>query len=246
MPPYAYLVGSLSFVVALALLYLSAEGERLAGARRAMLWTAFLLAPAGPVSQFWHLRDYWRPVHLVAVELGAWRFGPEDYLFAFGFAGLGAGLFEVQAQSQRLPPPGRFSRWVVARMAGYGTLGLALMALAASGFGWNSLYAGILALFVPAAVMAGGRRDLWPLALLTAVEVAALFWLFYWALFLPLFPGAVGAWWRPEGVSGLRIMGVPLEEPLWAFFGGLFAGPAYRCCAGEGRALRGPSPSAGA
>ncbi|MFQ5895989.1 MAG: lycopene cyclase domain-containing protein [Nitrospinota bacterium] len=237
MVPYAYLIGSLSFVAAWGLLYLRATG-----ARRAMLWTSLLLAPAGPISQYWHLQDYWGPAHLVRVELGAWRFGAEDYLFTFGFAGLASGLFEVQAQARGLPPPGPFSRWVVCRMVGFGTLGLALMALGASGFQWNSLYAGVLAIFLPAILMVGNRRELWWLSLATAAEVAALFWLFYWALFIPLFPGVIEAWWRSEGVSGLRVMGVPLEEPLWAFFGGLFAGPAFRCCAGDEGTLSLPSP----
>ena len=225
---YAYLVGSLSFVVAWGLLYLG-----FAGARRAMLWTSLLLAPAGPISQYWHLQDYWRPTHLVRVEIGTWRFGVEDYLFAFAFAGLASGLFEFQARARGLPAPGPFSWLMVYRMLGYGTLGLTLMAILASGLGWNSLYAGALALFLPAVLMIGSRGELWLLSLATASEVAVLFWLFYWALFVPLFPGVIEAWWRLEDVSGLRLMGVPLEEPLWAFFGGLFGGPAYRCCAGE-------------
>lgn len=68
-----------------------------------------------------------------------------------------------------------------------------------------------------------------PAVLPAALIAGVLFWLFYLALMLPLFPGWIEARWNLANTLVI-IAGVPVEEMLWAFTTMLFAGPVYRFC----------------
>jgi hypothetical protein len=66
----------------------------LPNSRTAMLWTGLVMAPAGPISEYWHHLDYWRPTYLVEFKIGSWSFGLEDGLVAFALTGIAAALYE--------------------------------------------------------------------------------------------------------------------------------------------------------
>jgi hypothetical protein len=69
-----------------------------ARSRPVTLSGAIACAPAGPLSELWHLRDYWHPERLIDLRLGPWVFGVEDLLFAAAFGGLCAGIFDILAR----------------------------------------------------------------------------------------------------------------------------------------------------
>ncbi|MBI2882171.1 MAG: hypothetical protein HYY21_11300, partial [Candidatus Tectomicrobia bacterium] len=220
MSEYAYLIGDLILLALFGLLYLVRPQGR-----RAMRRTGLAMAPAGPLSEYWHTRDYWEPVHLLGWRVGHWRLGLEDLLFAFAFAGLSAGVFAWAAGArERAAPPvssggahwGRAAFWVA--------LLLALLALGTDGAGWNSIYASMASFAVLSAwFLRRNPRWLGP-ALATGAVAALAMWAFYAGVFVPLFPGVLSRWWKLEALSGLAVLGVPVEEPAWAFFGGIFCG----------------------
>ncbi len=63
--------------------------------RVVMLWTGLLFTPAVPISEYWQLKDYWQPIYLINLGTANWRFGLEDCLLAFTFAGISGGIFEI-------------------------------------------------------------------------------------------------------------------------------------------------------
>jgi hypothetical protein len=222
----AYGLFALPFIILWIVLFVKTPGIRMP-----MLFLSALGGLAGPISEYWHLRDYWHPDYWVALDVRGWRFGIEDYLLTFGLAGTSLALFEKFGAKKAwgpLPPLTWKSRL---RLDMIGNMGVVMMALFASVMGMNSIRAILLVILIFSCVLYGFR----PAWFLRALPVAAAFSLFYFAVLrfylIPLFPGIIERWWNPEALWGLWIAGVPVEEPLWAFGVALFAGPVYRACA---------------
>lgn len=216
-----YAVG-LGFFVAVWLGFLFAAPR----SRPAILCSGLGWGHAGPITAPWFRDDYWRPDYLVTVHLNDWAFGPEDYVFAFLFAGLSAGLFDL-LQRRWFARPGvrptlrRFGLLLL--LSGGYLLAMKLLIVALD---VNSGYASMVT-FVVGTAGALLYRPAWMLpASITALGCAGLMWLFYWAYFIVLFPDVIERWWLLDQLSGVRLAGVPLEEVLWAASAGLFAGPA--------------------
>ena len=220
---HAYLTGCLFWLGVWGALFLLLKRQR-----REMLWTGLLLAPAGPISEFWSLQDYWQPEYVYEFRWGEWRLGGvEDGLLVFALAGICAGLFEfvrVRQGASRLPPVrgkalGSLARWPV--------FGLVCF-VAGWLLGLRSIHTLFLATALAAAGMLWRRYELWAPVGLLALAFAFAYWLFYVGVFIPLFPGAIEAFWKMELTWGLRWGGVPVEELLWAGLTMLFAGPYLR------------------
>jgi hypothetical protein len=69
-----------------------------------MLLMSALSGLAGPISEFWHRADYWRPEYGGPLAIGPWRFGIEDYLLTFAMAGVSMALFEIGPFGKALRP----------------------------------------------------------------------------------------------------------------------------------------------
>ncbi|MFQ5912272.1 MAG: lycopene cyclase domain-containing protein [Nitrospinota bacterium] len=193
-----------------------------------MWWTGLTMAPVGPLSEYWHTRDYWKPVHLLGWKVGHWRFGVEDLLFGFAFAGISAGVFvwlsEKRTKRKKTASAGRVSP---ARMAFWAALLLALLALGTDGAGWNSTYSSMAAFIALSALFLFQNPTRLGPALATGGIAACSMWVFYGAFFTRVFPEIFTQWWMPAALTGFAFLGVPIEEPIWAFFAGAFCGLLY-------------------
>lgn len=112
----------------------------------------------------------------------------------------------------------------------WGVVGLSLMILFASGIDMNSVHAMLLAVTLTSLLMLFGRWEIFPLIIPTAVILSFLVWLLYVVFFIPIYPGVIQALWNLEATWGIMLVGVPIEEVLWGFTTGLFAGSAFRVC----------------
>ena len=229
-PLFAYfyaVLASIFIVIWMALYFLIPR------ARLAMFWTSLLCAPAGPISEYWHIVDYWHPTYLVDIAIGRWRFGLEDFLSAFAVAGISTVIFESLALRRGWAELPRISFRTLLRITLRGGVCLSLMALLASGFGMNSIYAIILSMAISSLLMLFGRWEVFLLSIPTAVTLAFLLYLSYIVLFIFIFPRGIETFWNLEVTWGIRLTGIPIEELLWAFVTGLFAGPIFRVCSGK-------------
>ena len=75
------------------------------------------------------------------------------------------------------------------------------------------------------------RHDLLKDALLSAVFFA-FFYFFAFLIILKIYPEAVTRFWLLKNLSGIFILGIPIEELLFAFFTGLAVGPFYEFMCG--------------
>lgn len=220
----AYLAGALFWLAVWGGLFWRWHGQR-----PAMLGAGLILAPAGPVSEFWSLQDYWHPQYILEFRWSGFRFGGlEDWLLSFALAGICAGVFERCAVGRGAGPLPPLRAWRFGWLAAWPAAGLLVFAAAAAA-GVRSIDCIFLAAGGCAVLMLRRRPALGRLAAGLSVLFALVYQAFYAALFLPVFPGAVEATWKLENTWGLRWGGVPLEELAWAAATMLFAGPFLRC-----------------
>lgn len=212
--PYAYLVGDALFgVVWLALFFLRKDLWR---ELLAMSAIGGLLAPFALI----YLPDYWNPDHII----GQFPLGIEDFLFAFFIGGIGSVLYE--AMTGKMHTLCECRRVPRRRIVGIIAAALATAVVFVYGFKMNSIYANYLAFGLLFAYIISYRRDLFWQSLASGTAVALLMFFFY-QVWIALYPGIIGHWWRLENISGILIAGVPLEEILWGFSWGMAGGALY-------------------
>lgn len=195
---HTYLVASLAGLAPVLAAYLAPSRHR-----RMMLLSAAAAICVSPGAIVYE-GEYWNPI-----RWGGGSFGIEDVLFCFSFGSL-AWLCAVWPTGRGVEV-GLHGRTFVRRFAA---------ALCAYNAAWAALWLGgvsactaaiVVQLALTAAIL-GMRRDLWPLAISSAMAYLALYCstLFAVKAFLPnLF-----RLWNGSRLSGARMLGLPVEEYL--------------------------------
>jgi hypothetical protein len=220
---YAYFAASLIFLTFWLFCFILLKTER-----KAMLWTSAIFASAGPISEFWHLQDYWHPVYLVDIRIGDWLFGVEDFITTFSLAGMAAGVFEWAAKRKEWPALPAMSMKAFLKMHGWGLLGLVTMAFCFSVLSICSIHAILLTLLLCSTTMLFGKWQIVKLVLPLSLMYGILYWLFLVFIFMKLYPGVIPALWKLQTTWDLMLAGVPVEELLWGMTIMLFGGPVIR------------------
>jgi len=214
---YVWMVWSCAFLIPWALLYRAFPAHR-----RAMLWAAAFTAPFGLTEPLF-VPAYWDPPSLfdLAHRTG---FDIESPIFSFGIGGIAAVLYNIatgraarpMASGEMSAPRHRYHRWAIAApLIAFPPLYL---------FGWNPIYPAIAAMAVGAVASVACRPDL-----AAKTGIGGLLFLVYYALFLwgleGLSPGYIDRVWNLGAISGVKLLGLPAEELLFAFaFGAYWSG----------------------
>lgn len=224
---YAYLIGSLLFLLVWAFIFWRARTLR-----RPMLIMSFLAGSFGPLSEFWYFADYWRPEIAFPLPFVG---GVEDFIFGFAIGGIGAFAYEslfvrglCRCQEKKLK-----KEWFL--FVFFGIVGGSMLVFN-NLLGLNSIFASSLGMIVVAAIMLYFRRDLIPNAIGSALMVAGIMFVIYFFA-QELFPQA-HAWmvriWKlsgtPQGVVWFKH--IPWTEMLWGLSWGLVWGPMYEFLVG--------------
>jgi hypothetical protein len=53
-------------------------------------------------------------------------------------------------------------------------------------------------------------------------------------IFVQIYPGIIQKWWLLDKISGILIIGIPLEEYMWHFITGATIGPIYEILKSKG------------
>ena len=214
---YAYLIyGLLVLAVWLSIFFIRP------GLRKHLLIASALALPLGPLAEIFYLRDYWQPATLSIFYL-------EDIIFAFGIGGIGGllyeGLFNINLHKEY-----KLSIWPTAFLF---IFGLSLVAFLNLKLGINSIYASAIASLVIGTIILMLRKDLIRSALINGLLVAVFMLIVDFVGFVWLFPGSVTQHWLTSNLSGIQIIGVPLEELLWGFGWGFLAHVVYKFLTGN-------------
>jgi hypothetical protein len=209
---YAYLVGGLMYLFIWVLLYIIRSDLR-----KQMMYLSVITMPLG-ISEPIFRRDYWNPP-----LFNGWPIGLEELIFCFAIGGIAAVLYEEIFRK-------RYSR-VPAKTHAHSLLAILLFFVVWSyvlifRLGVNSIYACSAALLIVAIYLVSPRKDLVKVALLSGLLVSLLMLAFY-QLLLRIYPDMVREIWYLKNISGILVLGIPIEELMWGFCWGFFAGPLY-------------------
>ena len=220
---FTYLLGAFYFSVIWMVLVGLFPKER-----NVIFWSSLACSPAGPISEYWHRADYWRPDLISAIHIGNWTFGLEDFLFAFAFGGICTGIFELIMRRVWQAEDIRFKLKGFMKFLSIMLFSLMLMGALSWLFHLNSLLAISIAFMLIAGLIFYRHSTFLFPGLVTAIVMMFFMWLFYWGFFLRFYPDVIGRWWFSNAFSGITLVKVPLEEMIWAGSAGAFIGPAVR------------------
>lgn len=192
--------------------------------RRTMLWASLFTAPFG-LSEPLFVPEYWNPPSLFSLAQRT-GFDIESLIFCFGIGGVAAVLYPVLTRRGTKPLPIR-ERHKPLHRHHYKALASPFIAFPVLNLlPWNSIYPGIVAMLTGAAATMWCRPDL-----KTKTWVGGLLFLGYYVVFLLglewTAPGYIERVWNLNALSGVVLVGMPLEELLFAFAFGLYWSSVY-------------------
>jgi hypothetical protein len=218
----SYLVYSLIFLLIWAILFIVMIRRDL---HRAMLLVSFVVTPMGPLSELWYLQDYWQRETFTGYPISI-----EDALFAFAVGGITFALYKAIFKCGISKSP-EFPRrdWLVPF---FGFLILGLLVTLTNVLYINSIFSSSLAFFIFALIVWMLRPDLILPSIATGFLSAALF-LGVYQLMMIIYPDLLLEWCKACNPTGMRLLGVNIEELLWDFSWGLVGGILYEAVTGR-------------
>lgn len=211
---YGYLLGTIIFFIPWIFFFIKRKDLR-----KEMLLTSILVA-FGSVftAYYWWTVDWWHPQTITGTKVGI-----EDFLLGFSNGGIGAVAYEVVFKK-------RFYKYNDAsRKSESLSVGLVTLALLSFGF-WGlrmtSFWACVLALVAGIFLMFFYRKDL----LINGIISGLLMMLISIpAYIIPdlVSPNLLNNSWYYHLLSGIRIIGIPIEDLIFYILFGIWIGPLY-------------------
>lgn len=170
-------------------------------------------------SYFIWTADWWRPTTITGTRVGV-----EDFIFGFAIGGILVAGYEFFSR-KKLVETGKYSNGLEnTRKAIYLFLAVFLLAYTIAGIpswlAWSS------ASVTATAVIVYYRRDLIKTSIGTGF-ISLGFALVLYPVLLWFNPGFVQQTYLLDQLSGILILGVPVEEFIWFFTSGCMVGPYY-------------------
>lgn len=192
---------------------------------RKTMWMVSLATTPFGLTEPLFVPEYWNPPTLfdLAQRTG---FDLESLIFSFGIGGVGSVLYSVITHHNDIAVPESQKRLPLHHHH-YKALASPFIAFALLYFlPWNPIYPSIVAMAVGAIATILCRPDLKTKTWVGGV----LFFAYYFVFFLALeasSPGYVQQVWRLSDISGIMLLGIPLEELLFALAFGLYWSGVY-------------------
>lgn len=194
-------------------------------ARKRMLWASLLTMPFGLTEPLF-VPGYWNPPSVFDL---AQRTGLdiESLIFCFGIGGLGVVLYDVifrvrhvrMSVAEMHHRHHRFHIWALISP-------FILFPVLFFATGWNPIYVGSVSMFLAGLAALWCRPDL-KRKIWIGGTIFLLFYFVYFFLLELLNPGYVEKVWNLPALSGILILGVPLEELMFAFTFGMLWSSYY-------------------
>ena len=212
---YSYLVGTLIFWAAWVVCAVVGKTYR-----PEMRWGTLVAAPMALTSLLF-VPEYWTPPSLFDLDAKI-RVGIEDLLWAAAVGGIAAIVGEILLKEhlealRKSRHRRHYTPFVVA---------VAAFLVLRFGLHWKTMNGTIVALIICACVVAYLRPNLIKLMLTSAVSFTVLYFVLFLVV-LALYPEFVRRYYTLKNLLGIRVLGVPIEELLFAASGGAVWSVAY-------------------
>ncbi|MDP3987545.1 MAG: lycopene cyclase domain-containing protein [Candidatus Levybacteria bacterium] len=209
-----YLLGVLALLTLWVLIFIWQKNLR-----REMLTASLIVAPTA-LSEPFFVPNYWSPDAIFGPKLSI-----EDFIFSFTIGGFTAVVYELfmggKLKHKRLCAcfNGEILHGFIL-MIGVAGIFLSYFLLRI-----NFMYAVYLGIAIDIFLIVFTRPDLLKKVLYSGLIFGLVYFLFF-SLFSLLIPGFIKHW-NLAHLSGIFVLGVPLEEILWALGAGGLLGPIY-------------------
>lgn len=209
---YAWLIWSILLAAVWLVVYFSLDAE---DKKREMfvvsLWTS-LLGLTEPL----FVPAYWSPPSLFDLALKT-GFDIESLIFSFGIGGLAVVLYErifktrhqLMNMTERHSQHHRYHIWAIASAP---IIFIALLVATKL----NPIYSAAIAMTAGGFATLYCRPDLKRKMLASALIFLGLYFVYFLTL-IAMFPGYVQQVWNLKVISGILIIGIPIEELMFAF-----------------------------
>jgi hypothetical protein len=212
---YSYLIGTLLFCAAWVACFVLGKNYR-----AQILWGTLISAPLALTSILF-IPQYWTPPSLFNLDQ-RFRVGIEDLIWAASVGGIGSVVGEIFLKEKLSRSRSQQHKRHYAPFA----VMVAVFVILDFWHPGKTIYNTIIAFAICALVVCFLRRDLLPLMLTSAVVFTAL----YFALFLELlllYPEFIKRYYNIPHLLGIYVLGVPIEELMFAASGGAVWSVAY-------------------
>jgi len=212
---FSYLVGALLFDAAWLACYLI--GRRY---RPQIIWGTVVTAPLA-LTSFLFVPQYWTPPSLFNLD-ARFRVGIEDFLWAGAVGGIASVVGEIVlkerlAARRKQRRKKHYTPFIVM---------VVVFLICWARYPQKNIYNTAIAFLACALVVAFLRSDLIPTMLIGATAFTILYFLLF-VYFLWLFHGFIDHYYTLSNISGIRLLGVPIEELMFASTGGAVWSVAY-------------------
>ena len=212
---YSYLVGVLIFGAAWLACYLIGKSYR-----AEIRWGTLISAPMALTSILF-VPQYWTPPSLFDLDQRI-RVGIEDVLWAAAVGGIASVVAEILLK-ERLSA---LRKGVRKRHLAPFVVVVVVFIVFELWHPGKTICNTIIAFAIGAAVIAVLRSDLIPTMFIGALSFALLYFALF-LVFLFLYPGFIQRYYNIPNLLGIYLLGVPLEELLFAGTGGAIWSVAY-------------------
>lgn len=212
---YSYLVGALIFDAAWLACYLLGKNYR-----AAIRWGTLISAPLALTSILF-IPQYWTPPSLFNLDMKI-KVGIEDVLWAAAVGGIASTVAEILLKENLL------ALRRVARKRHYAPFVVVVAFFIALEL-WHpgkTIYNCIIAFAIGAVVIAFLRSDLIPTMLTGVLSFTAMYF-FLFLIVLAVYPEFIQRFYNLPNLLGISVLGVPIEELLFAGTGGAIWSVAY-------------------
>lgn len=211
---YAYLVGTIVFLIPWVILFLFRKDYR-----KEMIFMSLVIGIGSLVTAYlWWTIDWWRPETITSTRVGI-----EDFLLGFSNGGIAAVLYGViykKRLSKRIKKTNNTEAFNICLILFF------IIAFLFWGLNITSFWASTIAMIIAAVYILCTRRDLFFNALASGILMAIVSLPSYY-VFIWLFPGFIDKTWMSQYLSGIVITGIPLEDLIFYFLFGFIIGPFY-------------------
>lgn len=208
---YAWFIWSLLLLVPWGVIYFSlGNREKKREMLIVSLWTSLL-----GITEVFFVPYYWNPPSLFDL---AWRtgFDLESFIFSFGIGGIAIAAYDSMFHVLDKRTPAR-ERHMPRHRFHFFALALAPVTFFVLFFTvpLNPIYSAIIAMIAGGIATWYCRPDLKKKMFVSALIFALIYFLYFLSL-IAMYPGYVEQVWNLKAISGILIVGVPLEELLFA------------------------------
>jgi hypothetical protein len=206
---YVYLLASLIIFPAWLILFIIRKSDR-----RSMisvgLYLRFLVIPL----EFLWFRDYWHPLKYLSLPTLLYQ----ETIFYFLLGGIVPVFYNF--------PQNHNYKFKLINFIIPIVILFVSMLIFTNGLKFNSIYSMDIALIITASMIFYLKPELIKKSVISAFSMLIITIIGY-KILLMIFPNLFNDWWVLKNISGIFLLGIPLEEIIWFFLFGLSFAPIY-------------------